>query len=438
MSETVDLFLTGTTLPGFHVATVAPALATMLRISEERALVLLSGKATAIKRQLMHSEAGRYLQALHRVGAAAEVRTIAAADGAFPSLLPAEAVAPVVPRRPPPAAPPPPLPASLPALDAAPPAAADPWAVLSSTITPLPLDVVVAPELVVPPPLESYDFAAPSLPQMARPVAPVAPPLAAPGLTLLEEVEDVVCPACDLSQPKRTLCRGCGADMPRLRLIKDGAVREAHAQLRIEMLPNGPLTRASRALEDNGTALFAFNMQGRIGRLRFLAWQWVAVVPLLMMGLLAAASFSVGGSVFLMLIAGLLSIFMWLRTAVLRLHDFGLGGIWILVPTVAGGAASAMYGGSTMMYAMMFLGLLNLAMVLMPGSSEANEYGDPPAPNNILVVLAAVALVATSAGSYSIKKPQLSQEPQGQQEHSEPRDNADSSREQWRDERSSP
>lgn len=429
MSETVDLFLTGEPLPGFHVEQVAPALAAMLRISEERALTLLNGKATPIKRQLVHGEAGRYLQALHRAGVAAEVRTIATADGAFPSLLPAAAVAPEAPARPIPVKPPVIAPAPLP--EPAQPAAVDPWAALAQTAAPLQLDLVT-PEAQPSLAIESYDFAAPSLKQMAGTGAPTAAAVALPGLALVEDVEEVVCPVCDLGQPKRTLCRGCGADMPRLRLMKEGEARQAHAERLIEVRPNGPLARAPRVFEDNGTAVFAFNMQGRIGRLRYLAWQWISVLPLLGVGLLAAVT-----PVALLLIvpAAVLAFFIWLRTSVLRLHDFGLGGIWIVVPSLAGGAASSIYGGSTMTYALLFFGLLNLAILLMPGSSEPNEFGDPPAPNNVLLVVAAVAWVALTGGVYTFKKPQV---PAGNPGQHERRDEQRSSHEPRRDERGSP
>ncbi|VVP52655.1 DUF805 domain-containing protein [Pseudomonas fluorescens] len=140
-----------------------------------------------------------------------------------------------------------------------------------------------------------------------------------------------------------------------------------------------------------GVAGFAtlkpFGVEGRIGRLRFLAWSMVlslvtmAVVGVFaIIGLALVSSDSTAG----LIIGGILAFFLCLAfliasimISVQRLHDIGWSGwLWLLnlVPFV----------GS-------FFPLLLLAM---PGNQTANRYGAPPPPNSTAVkVLSALWLV---------------------------------------------
>jgi hypothetical protein len=72
MSDTFDLKLTGNTLPEQSREIAAKALASIMRITAEQALGLLSGRATVIKRNLDPDQVPRYLQAIE--GAGVEVR----------------------------------------------------------------------------------------------------------------------------------------------------------------------------------------------------------------------------------------------------------------------------------------------------------------------------------------------------------------------------
>lgn len=68
MSETYSIVLTGEVLPGYSAGEVAPILARMLKISDSKAIDLLSGRETVVKRNLAQGEVERYLQALKRAG----------------------------------------------------------------------------------------------------------------------------------------------------------------------------------------------------------------------------------------------------------------------------------------------------------------------------------------------------------------------------------
>ena len=147
-----------------------------------------------------------------------------------------------------------------------------------------------------------------------------------------------------------------------------------------------PLANVSESVAGFAT-LKPFGVEGRIGRLRFLAWSMVlslvtmAVVGVFaIIGLALVSSDSTAG----LIIGGILAFFLCLAfliasimISVQRLHDIGWSGwLWLLnlVPFV----------GS-------FFPLLLLAM---PGNQTANRYGAPPPPNSTAVkVLSALWLV---------------------------------------------
>jgi uncharacterized membrane protein YhaH (DUF805 family) len=135
------------------------------------------------------------------------------------------------------------------------------------------------------------------------------------------------------------------------------------------------------------STLKPFGIEGRIGRLRFLAWSMVlslvtmAVVGVFaLIGLALVSADSTAGLIF----GGILAFFLCLAfliasimISVQRLHDIGWSGwLWLLnlVPFV----------GS----------FFPLLMLVMPGNQTANRYGAPPPPNSTAVkVLSALWLV---------------------------------------------
>lgn len=147
-----------------------------------------------------------------------------------------------------------------------------------------------------------------------------------------------------------------------------------------------PLANVSEGVAGFAT-LKPFGVDGRIGRLRFLAWSMVlslvtmAVVSVFaIIGLALVSSDSTAS----LIIGGILAFFLCLAFLIAsimisaqRLHDIGWSGwLWLLnlVPFV----------GS-------FFPLLLLAM---PGNQTANRYGAPPPPNSTAVkVLSALWLV---------------------------------------------
>lgn len=149
-----------------------------------------------------------------------------------------------------------------------------------------------------------------------------------------------------------------------------------------------------------------FSVEGRIGRLRYLAWAMALTLVMLAVGSIAAilaiaiisadstAGLIIGGlvAVILCIVIGVVSI----QFSVQRLHDIGWSGwLWLLnlVPFV----------GSFFPFVIM----------AVPGTRIANQYGAPPPPNSTavkvlaslwIVVIAIVFIGALAGGITAIQQ----------------------------------
>ncbi|MEN5312495.1 DUF805 domain-containing protein [Pseudomonas koreensis] len=121
-----------------------------------------------------------------------------------------------------------------------------------------------------------------------------------------------------------------------------------------------------------------FSVEGRIGRLRFLAWTMVlSLVTLPIVGVFALIGLGLvsGDTTTGLIIGGIFAFFLFLGFIIVsilfsvqRLHDIGWSGwLWLLnlVPFV----------GS----------FFPLVIMVMPGNTGANRYGPPPPPNSTAV-----------------------------------------------------
>ncbi len=127
-----------------------------------------------------------------------------------------------------------------------------------------------------------------------------------------------------------------------------------------------------------------FTVQGRIGRLRYLAWAAglvLLVFPVfIVLGTIMAALgdvvIGIGG--ILMIIAYVMIIALGIFWMVQRLHDFNATG-WLVL--------------------LAFIPLVPLIFMILPGTDGPNRYGKPPPPNSTGVkVLAALFLVMIVLG----------------------------------------
>ena len=138
-----------------------------------------------------------------------------------------------------------------------------------------------------------------------------------------------------------------------------------------------PRARVGESLPEFAV-LKPFGVDGRIGRLRFLAWSMVlslVAMPIVgvfaLIGLGLVSTDSTAG----LIIGGIVAFFLFLAFMIVsilfsvqRLHDIGWSGwLWLLnlVPFV----------GS----------FFPLVMMIMPGTTGANRYGAPPPPNSTAV-----------------------------------------------------
>jgi uncharacterized membrane protein YhaH (DUF805 family) len=180
------------------------------------------------------------------------------------------------------------------------------------------------------------------------------------------------CPKCGHVQPQRTLCLACGTDMPRFQKAREdagstpgGMPVEGYAP------PRAPLAEfPTRALPP----VIALSVEGRIGRLRYLAWGIPAVFALLV-ALLVLVIGAGSGRVFGVLIGFLASaggLIVILRLSILRLHDLGRSGWWIVLYVIP-----------------LVNLLLHIALIALPGAAEPNEYGPVPEDNTPWVYVGA-------------------------------------------------
>lgn len=119
--------------------------------------------------------------------------------------------------------------------------------------------------------LRSLDLEA--IKQALNPVAPVAPAVpAAPANATAESlppvavttVAEVVCPKCGEAQPKRTLCRQCGLDMPRYEQAQQQAAEEAQAERLAtpQTRSYGPIPGPRVAADIDGASLVGIGFDG--------------------------------------------------------------------------------------------------------------------------------------------------------------------------------
>ncbi len=252
---------------------------------------------------------------------------------------------------------------------------------------PMPI-VPPAPEMALQP---KQQPAAPA-PAPESPVRP--PPSAASELAI---VETVICPSCGHSQPKRTLCLKCSCDMPRMQAAKEKEATEPKAppepaywaspRANVEDMDDG---------ESEAPSAIGVSLNGRIGRLRYLAYAW----PIMFVGLVAFAiilltTLRLKASGFLLMLPFFL-IFFWmtLRIMVLRLHDLNRSGKWVLALILVSIAASATQSPTLIVMSTVIYWLSTLALMAWPGTVGANDYGLPCGANTFWVKVGAFLIIA--------------------------------------------
>jgi len=143
--------------------------------------------------------------------------------------------------------------------------------------------------------------------------------------------------------------------------------------------PLNPYAAPKAAVFDEDDERFAealnpYSAEGRIGRLRYLAWLMASIlvigIPLFVVtSLLSWISSSLSALALLLFVAGGIALIVCgFRFAIQRLHDLGFSAWWVLLHFVPIAGV-----------------ILPFILMLAPGSSKRNIYGPPPPPNSLAV-----------------------------------------------------
>jgi uncharacterized membrane protein YhaH (DUF805 family) len=144
----------------------------------------------------------------------------------------------------------------------------------------------------------------------------------------------------------------------------------------------------------------SLSLQGRIGRLRYLAFMWptVALSGVAIATAIVAPLFKQPpgiGMIVLIILVGILWFWMSLRSMALRLHDINRSAKWLLALFVLQGLCAAFGGGPKMMAICGGLfWVLGLLLIVLPGSEGDNDFGPPPGDNTTLVKVGAALFLA--------------------------------------------
>ena len=189
----------------------------------------------------------------------------------------------------------------------------------------------------------------------------------------------MTCPKCGHQQSKSIECSACGIVIEKFIARQAMLAENPPEVVSAAATPYAtPKAAVAEALPEFGE-LKAFTTDGRIGRLRYLAWSMVlmlACLPLFgIAGGFFAASEILGG--LLMVLVGIAVAVVGIMFGVQRLHDIGWSG-WLLLVTLV-----PIVGG-----------VFSLLMFIIPGSTAANRFGPPPPPNSRAVKILALLWVA--------------------------------------------
>jgi uncharacterized membrane protein YhaH (DUF805 family) len=212
--------------------------------------------------------------------------------------------------------------------------------------------------------------------------APVARPASVAPLKPASSAEaEIVCPKCGERQSKQLLCRACATNMEMGIAAKLEAEQQARAAAeeqraaRRAMRPGG-----SRAVAGApGTGLWGLGFKGRIGRLAYATAGFLLLAVIVQLVALLVKRPS-GVRVAVAGLGMLAVLFVSVRLTVLRCHDCNRSGWWsvVLVVPYVGEAAG-------------------LLLSFLPGSKEANDFGEPPAPGKWPLLAGAIAVLVLSA-----------------------------------------
>jgi uncharacterized membrane protein YhaH (DUF805 family) len=215
--------------------------------------------------------------------------------------------------------------------------------------------------------------------------------------------EAVICPKCQYTrtaadQCPQWQCPGCGV------AYSKATAPSAAVALNVNSV-RGPGRREidRDELETVTPGALSLFIDGRIGRLRYLAYSWTMMVWS-GLGILAAvipktpALVKSRGMLLIPLVV-LFVLWIWtvLRLMALRLHDVNRSAKWVLALLLLPAVGSVMGGPQMVPICSGVFWIVSLLLIIWPGSEGYNDYGPPAGPNTTLVKVGAGVILALMA-----------------------------------------
>ncbi|UTW06432.1 DUF805 domain-containing protein [Pseudomonas benzenivorans] len=202
----------------------------------------------------------------------------------------------------------------------------------------------------------------------------------------------MVCPKCGQQQRKAASCAACGIIIGKY-IAHQALFAQAtpgtpdHAAAPANSPYATPKAAVAKALPAVGE-LNVFSLDGRIGRLRYLAWSLMLSVAFAGIMAVVAIATNIAETLGLVLAIGAVlgTLVVSVQIGAQRLHDVGWSA-WLLLLNIVPVVNSLFW----------------ILMLVLPGSAGANRYGPPPPPNSIAVkVLAGLFLILLFGGLLSL------------------------------------
>ncbi len=146
-------------------------------------------------------------------------------------------------------------------------------------------------------------------------------------------------------------------------------------------------------------SLFSFSVNGRYGRLNYLNASIIFVlscIPATIIIFMFAVVSPILTAV-LLAIAGILSMFFYIKIMILRLHDCNQTGWWALFSILIGIVLQLLH---PLLY-IAFWVIFSLYLWFMPGSQEANEYGAPPRQGSYAGLIFIIIILVLQIAMYN-------------------------------------
>ncbi len=179
----------------------------------------------------------------------------------------------------------------------------------------------------------------------------------------------MTCPKCAVQQAENPICQSCGIVIAK---FNSHQAQAAHPAQAVQSTPYAsPQAIIEQNPEDVGE-LNIWGIEGRLGRMRYIAWSIVFMLALIPAVIVSAVAFKISAFVGIpvALVVTLAAIVIGIQISVKRLHDIGWSG-WLILITVIPVVGS----------------IFQLLMFFLPGSTGSNRYGAPPPANSTAVIV---------------------------------------------------